>query len=252
MSRISVTDVWFSYPVLRGSERSIKDRMVRLLGLAHGIPVPQRSVQALRGLSLEVREGERVGLLGNNGAGKSTLLRLLAGIFVPNRGQLDVQGKVSTMLNVQMGLEPSATGLENIYLIGLLNGMRTSEIEARLESIREFAQLDDYLSMPVSTYSTGMTVRLSFATITELRPDILLMDEWIGAGDMRFKEAARQRLEGMIDTSRIMVLATHRLDLVTEICTSVAVLEKGQVVFRGGVEEGIAWYRGQMPQRRVV
>jgi lipopolysaccharide transport system ATP-binding protein len=200
-----------------------------------------RSV-ALRNIWLTVNEGERLAIMGLNGSGKSTLLRVMCGAIPHYQGRITVFGETAAILSVSAGFQPSASGYENIFLRGLMLGMSRSEIERRLPEIIKFTALGDALYQPVSTYSSGMTLRLAFAITTCITPDILIMDEWIGVGDTRFLEAARARMQTIVTSSRILILASHNEKILREFCTHAVLLHEGQIIFRGTIDEVCRYY----------
>ena len=187
-------------------------------------------VQALKDVSLEIQQGDRVGLLGHNGAGKTSLLRLLAGIYEPTSGQIRVKGRVSSFINLGLGMDLEATGTENILLCGLMFGLDFDEIRRLTPSIGEFSGLGDFLDMPVRTYSSGMSMRLVFSIVTSVHAEILLMDELLSVGDADFVEHAEQRLRNLVDSASILVLASHNEDKVESICNVIVRLEHGEVI----------------------
>ncbi|MDW8221934.1 MAG: ABC transporter ATP-binding protein [Gemmatales bacterium] len=170
---------------------------------------PVMEVQALKNLSLDFREGDRVGVIGHNGAGKTTLLKLLAGIYPPTSGQLDIEGRVSTLLDIGVGIESDATGWANIAYRSYLQGLTPKEVRQRRQRIAEFSELGEFLNVPVRFYSSGMLVRLCFSIATEIEPEILLIDEILSAGDLSFQEKAHRRILELIHNSRLLVIATH-------------------------------------------
>lgn len=186
-------------------------------------------VQALKGVSLDIRAGDRVGLMGHNGAGKTTLLRMLAGIYEPSAGRMEVRGKVSSFINLGLGLDHEATGAENILLCGLMFGLGFDEIKRLTPSIGEFSGLGDFLDMPVRTYSSGMMMRLVFSIVTSVHAEILLMDEWLSVGDADFVVHAEERLRQLVDSASILVLASHHEDKVKSLCNVIVRLEHGEV-----------------------
>jgi lipopolysaccharide transport system ATP-binding protein len=185
-------------------------------------------VKALSDLSFEFSRGDRVGLVGHNGSGKTTLLRVLSGIYEPVRGRLEVSGRVSSLLDLSLGMDHEATGLENIVLRGVLMGLSPSTIETKVDEIAEFSELGDYLSMPIRTYSSGMLLRLAFAVSTCVASEILLLDEWLSVGDAAFRDKAERRLLEMIESSSIVVLASHDENLIKRFCSRVLRLEHGR------------------------
>lgn len=181
-------------------------------------------------MSLELRDGDRLGLVGHNGAGKSTLLQTLAGVYPPTRGRYRRAGSVMSLVNPMPGIEREATGYENIMIRGLVLGLDRPTIRRLSPGIAEFSGLGDYLRMPVHTYSTGMMMRLAFAITTCVRADILLMDEWLSVGDAEFRRVAEERIRGMVAESGILVIASHSADLIARECNRVIELSHGTVV----------------------
>jgi lipopolysaccharide transport system ATP-binding protein len=186
-------------------------------------------VQALKDISLDIQPGDRVGLMGHNGSGKTSLLRMMAGIYEPTAGQMRVSGKVSSFINLGLGMDVEATGRENILLCGLMFGLDFDEILRLTPSIGEFSGLGEFLDMPVRSYSSGMQMRLVFSIVTSVHAEILLMDEWLSVGDAEFVLRAEQRLEEMVDKASILVLASHSPEIIEKLCNVVVMLEHGEV-----------------------
>jgi ABC-type polysaccharide/polyol phosphate transport system ATPase subunit len=201
-------------------------------------------VKAIDGVSLTFEDGDRVALVGANGAGKSTLLRVLAGIYEPMRGRVSIQGRVASLFDIALGLDPESTGYENILLRGLFLGMSRAEIRERRDAIAVFSELGDFLAMPMRTYSSGMMLRLAFAVSTHVDAEILLMDEWIGAGDAAFTAKAERRLAELVGGAAILVLASHSEEIVRSTCNKAVLLRQGTVVQIGSVDEVLQAYRG--------
>ena len=202
-------------------------------------------VQALRDISFTLTSGDRLGLIGGNGAGKTTLLRTLAGIFEPVVGRLRIQGSLNALLDPQLGMNQGLTGRENIRLRGQYSGLPNSMLRRLEEDVAEFAELGDFLELPVRIYSSGMVVRLAFALATAIRPQILLMDEWFLAGDASFLERARMRLEDMVRGAEILVLSTHLEGAVRDWCTRALWLEHGTIKADGPAIEVLEHYLGR-------
>jgi ABC-type polysaccharide/polyol phosphate transport system ATPase subunit len=200
------------------------------------------TVKALTDISLTLHDGDRLGLIGHNGAGKSTLLKLMAGIYEPVSGTIKVEGRVTPLFDAMPGLDGEDTGYENIITSGMLIGMTRQQIEAKIPEIEEFCELGEYLTLPVRTYSTGMTMRLGFALVTALDPGVLLMDEGFGTGDLRFAERAEARMKDFIGRSRIMVLASHSNNAIRSMCNKVVWLESGRIRSFGPVEDILKQY----------
>lgn len=187
-------------------------------------------VTALSDVSLEIREGDRVGILGHNGSGKTSLLQMISGIYEPTSGEIKVEGKVSSFINLGAGMDPEATGTENILLCGLMFGLDFDEIKRLTPAIGKFTGLGDFLDMPVRTYSSGMKMRLVFSIVTSVHAEILLMDEWLSVGDSEFVIQARERLTDLVDSASILVLASHNPEAVESMCNLIVKLEHGEVV----------------------
>jgi lipopolysaccharide transport system ATP-binding protein len=227
---IDVDNLTLFFPLYHGNSRSLKKTVFAAATGRIGRDAQQRpGVQALRDISFSLRSGDRLGLIGANGAGKTTLLRTLAGIYEPVVGRIRVQGTVNALLNVQLGMNPDLTGRENIMLRGLYDGLTRPALARLADDVGSFADLGDFLDLPVRIYSSGMMVRLAFALATAIRPQILLMDEWILAGDATFLERARGRLEDMVRGAEILVLSTHITTVVQTWCSRVIWLDQGRI-----------------------
>ena len=199
-------------------------------------------MHALSDLTLDLTDGDRVCLIGPNGAGKTTLLRLIAGIYPATGGSVEVRGEVYPLLGSGMMLNPDATGYENIRLMANLHRWPRERLDGYLRDIEEFTELGEYLSLPTRVYSTGMQARLAFAIATTQSPDILLIDEGIGAGDAQFQEKAQLRVRKFVSGARIILLASHSTELCRALCSKALLLSKGRQVFFGGIEEGFKEY----------
>jgi len=187
-------------------------------------------VRALDNLNFEFHEGDRVGLVGHNGSGKSTLLQVLAGIYEPAAGELLVNGKITSMLGITLGMDADVTGLENIYIRGRLMGLTRGKIDTMVDEIANFAGIGDYLHLPMRTYSSGMSMRLAFAIATSVEADIILMDEWLSVGDVDFVSKAKQRLTELVGKARLVVIASHDHAMIAEQCNIILRLEHGKIV----------------------
>jgi lipopolysaccharide transport system ATP-binding protein len=242
---IEARDVTVLFPLYHGHSRSLKKMLVRAASGRLAEDQQHRVVvRALSDISFSLKSGERLGLVGSNGAGKTTLLRVLAGIYEPVSGHIRMQGTMNALLDTSLGMNPELTGRENIMLRGLYGGL-SGPMLARLEAdVIEFAELSDFIDLPMRIYSAGMAVRLGFALATAIRPRILLMDEWFLAGDAAFLEKARQRMEDMVQSADILVLSTHNDVIVREWCTRVIWLEKGRIRADGPVAEVLEQYLG--------
>jgi ABC-type polysaccharide/polyol phosphate transport system ATPase subunit len=209
-------------------------------------------VRALNDLQFELHDGDRLGLMGHNGAGKTTMLRVLAGIYRPTSGEIEIHGKVSTLFTTSPGLDSEDTGYENIVTCGQFFGMSKEEVARKTPEIAEFTELGDYLSLPVRTYSAGMLMRLGFAVATAIDPEILVLDEGLSAGDARFREKATGRVEALIKKSNILVLASHSEDLIRQMCNRVILLDHGNVVADGNPQGVIEQYHELLKKPQVL
>jgi ABC-type polysaccharide/polyol phosphate transport system ATPase subunit len=243
MPSIELDNVSVMFPVYSTGSRSLKNALVAATtGGRIGSEAKHVVIQALDQVSLQLRDGDRVALIGHNGAGKTTLLRVLAGIYEPRVGSIRIEGRVTPMFDINLGIDPESTGYENIILRGLYLGLTRAEILARRDSVAEFTELGPFLDIPVRTYSAGMQARLAFAMATCIEPEILLLDEGIGAGDASFLEKANERLDQFIKKAGILVLASHSVDLVRRLCNRALLMEHGRLLWGGGIEEGLALY----------
>lgn len=195
--------------------------------------VHNRFVTALDGINFTLEAGDRLGLVGANGAGKTTLLKVLYGIFEPTAGTVEINGRVDALFNINLGFRREATGRRNVMLRGLINGWSQEEIAARMGGIIEFSELGEFIDLPFKAYSQGMAARLAFSVATSFEPEILLMDEWIGAGDPNFQDKARIRMSAMAEKAGIVVLASHNHALLKRMCNKILELEKGAMKFFG-------------------
>ena len=241
---LRLVGVTVDFPVYTANARSLKNNLLhRSTGGRIGRDAARRvSVRALDDVSLDLARGDRVGLVGANGAGKTTLLRVLAGVYEPAFGRISRHGRVASLFDISLGLDPDATGYENIHLRGLLAGLNPGEIREHSAGIAEFTELGEYLAMPVNTYSSGMMLRLAFAVSTALEPEILLMDEWIGVGDAAFLEKARHRLESLVERAGIVVLASHNAELLERVCTKAVLLDGGRATAIGPIDKVLREY----------
>ena len=241
---LQLAGVTVDFPVYSADTRSLKnDLLRRSTGGRIGRNAGSRlSVRALEDVNLAFAHGDRIGLIGANGSGKTTLLRVLAGVYQPTRGRVRRQGRVASLFNISLGIDPGATGYENIMMRGMFLGLAPAEVRERRDEIAAFTELGDYLAMPVHTYSTGMMLRLAFAVCTCIEPEILLMDEWIGVGDAAFVEKAEGRLQGLVAGAGMLVLASHNPDLLERNCTTGVLLDSGRVRAFGTVGEVLREY----------
>jgi ABC-type polysaccharide/polyol phosphate transport system ATPase subunit len=249
MARLQVDKVSVQFPIYNANTRSLKTRLMHLTtGGRIGRDAGNRvCVEALSDVTLSFEHGDRIGLVGHNGAGKTTLLRVLAGIYEPTRGAVYGEGRIVSLFDMSLGMNPEATGFENIFLRGRFLGLRANEIRERLNDIAAFTELGDYLAMPVRTYSTGMAVRLAFAVCTSIEPEIMLMDEWIGAGDAAFLEKAKNRLDDFIGRAGILVVASHSTALLEANCNKGVLMHAGRIEAFGPIGDILRTYEKYRP-----
>jgi ABC-type polysaccharide/polyol phosphate transport system ATPase subunit len=238
VSRLTLEKIGVDFPIF-GAHKNL--RLSLLAGVTGGRILPKRmqapvTIKALEDISLDLRSGDRIGLIGHNGAGKSTLLRVMAGVYYPTSGRVRVEGKLTPLLNLTPGIEQEDTGYDNILTVGMLLGMSLEEIADKAPSIVEFSELGDYIHFPIRTYSSGMQARLAFSIATSLDPGILLLDEGIGAADARFADKAARRTKEMMEKTDILVLASHSDALIESMCDKAALLHHGRLLEYGPFE----------------
>ncbi len=246
MSLIKLENVSVEFPIYNASNRSLKNRV---LNIATGGKVERRTdglviIRGLENVSVTLRDHDRVGLIGHNGSGKTTLLRVLSGIYAPTHGSATIEGKCISLININLGIDPEATGRENIRLRSAMMGIHPRDLAQNIEQIEEFSGLGDFLDVPFRTYSSGMQMRLAFATSTAVRPEILIMDEWLSTGDEDFKERANQRMKELVESTHILVLASHSKALLEKNCNRIIWLEHGKVKMDGDPKEILPAYFG--------
>lgn len=228
---ISLENVTVRFPIYDARQRSFKRAVMAAATGGQFVGKGGHTVvEALHDINLEIAEGDRIALLGDNGAGKTTLLRVLAGVYYPDVGSVRVEGRITSLLDSMLGMDVESTGYENMYLRGLFLGLKAKQIAALSDEIAEFSELGDFLNVPVRTYSSGMTLRLAFSISTIIKPEVLLMDEWMSVGDEHFKHKAEQRLEQFVSDAGILVIATHDHGLAERLANRRITMEHGRIV----------------------
>lgn len=235
--KIQCNNVGVTFPIFNSNQRSFKKS---IFGAASGGRIGSSDsglveVEALKNVSFSLSKGDRLALIGHNGSGKTTLLRVLAGAYKPTSGKFEKLGRVTSLIDPMMGMDGELTGIENINLRGLFLGLTKSEIRNVTDEVIDFSELGDFINVPVRTYSSGMVLRLGFSISTAIRPEILLMDEWMSVGDESFKKKAEERLKEFISKAGIMVMATHDSELAHSVCNKTIKLEHGEIVQRNGI-----------------
>ncbi len=231
VASVNFDHVVIEFPIYSAHGRSFKRSVLQYTtGGKIGLSANQRVVvSALNDISLVAEHGEHIGLIGHNGAGKSTMLRALAGVYEPVRGTISVCGRVASLIDLTLGMDLEASGYENIRIRCMLLGLEPNEIDAHIDDIAEVTELGDFLAMPIRTYSSGMMLRLAFAISTSITPDVLLMDEWIGAGDASFMKKAQARLQSLLGRTGILFIASHSEAIIKSNCTRAVWFEKGAI-----------------------
>ncbi len=239
---IEARHITFRAPVFQPGDRHLLANPRRFLTDLYFSRTRRSMLTILDDVTFTLARGQRLGVIGPNGAGKSTLLRVLAGIYQPTAGRLEVRGTAKGLFDISLGMNPEATGLENIYMRGLQMGLKLRQIKALVPEIVAFAELEEAIEKPLGTYSTGMRLRLAFSVSTMVEPDILLLDEWIGAGDVGFRQKVKARMASLVEKSRGLVLASHNTALMRSLCTHGLVLSRGKALFCGPLDEALEVY----------
>ena len=234
---IRIRDAGVSYRLYREKVTTLKEAVVQRFRHLRSAEM----FWALRNVNLTIAPGDAIALVGHNGSGKSTLLKTVAGVLQPNEGEVLVQGRISPMIELGAGFDPELTGRDNIYLNGALLGFSRKQMEAKFDRIVAFAELGDFIDMPIKNYSSGMYARLGFAIAQDVEPEILIVDEVLAVGDERFQEKCKARIKDFRASGVTFVFVSHTVDAVRELCTRAAVLHHGRLAFDGPI--GRAWER---------
>jgi ABC-type polysaccharide/polyol phosphate transport system ATPase subunit len=246
MAKIDLTDVSLTFTVRPFKRVTLKEYVVRLWRTQR-TENPAVQIHALSNVSLSARDGDRLGVIGHNGAGKSTLLRTLAGIYPPSGGTVDVQGKISSLFDITLGFEHEANGWDNILYRAYLQGETPRTLrKEKVQAIAEFSELEEFLRIPVRNYSAGMLMRLAFAVATSIDPEILLVDEVLAVGDLKFQRKAKARVEEMMSSARLMVMVSHDLSAIKSMCNRAIWLQHGAVMMEGKPDEVVKAYQNSV------
>ncbi len=235
---IRVEDVHLTYRTTLQKNPTLKSAIVRLGRRERMV----REVKALQGVTFDVPHGKVMGIIGSNGAGKSTLMRTVAGILPPTKGRIEVNGRVSTLLALGVGFNSALSGKENVTLGGLAAGLNRAQIKEKYDEITAFAELEEFMDMPMRTYSSGMYSRLAFAVAVHMDPDILIIDEALSAGDAHFKKKASDKMQELVSKARTMLVVSHALGTIKELCDEAIWLHKGKLIRRGEPDAIISEY----------
>lgn len=246
MAKIELKDASLTFTIRQQRKVTLKEYLLR--GLFLQSRNPKIAVHALSHLNLTAHDGDRIGVIGHNGAGKSTLLKLLAGVYPPTSGSRVVEGRICSLFDIALGFESDASGWDNIRYRSYLLGETPKTLKKRVNEIAEFSEMGDFLNVPVRYYSSGMLVRLAFSISTAVEPEVLLIDEVLGAGDLAFQIKARERMREMMAAARLMVLVTHEIPTLEQICNRAVWLQHGAVMMEGSPADVVAAYRRSVSQ----
>lgn len=247
MPYLELDDVSLIFNLRQHRRISLKEYLVN--GMFRKSLNPVRQIPALQNVSFQVREGERLGIIGHNGAGKSTLLKLLAGVYPPTKGRRIVEGQISSLFDLTLGFEMDASGWDNIAYRGYLMGETPTSVKAKMQSIADFSELGDFLNSPVRYYSSGMLVRLAFSIATAINPEILLVDEVLSAGDVTFQKKTRARMLEMINRASMIVMVSHDLESIRRICPRSIWMDHGVLKMIGPTDQVTASYLKAMEEK---
>lgn len=243
MAHVIFKNVCVDFPIYNARNRSLKNTVMQAAtGGKVDFGAKETIIRSLHNVSFTLKPGDRVGLVGHNGAGKSTLLRTLGRVYEPTSGFAEIHGEVGSLVDISLGINKEATGKENIYIRGALLGLTNKQIDEHFEEIVDFSELGDFIDMPVRTYSSGMHLRLAFSVATIIRPEILLMDEWLSVGDASFNQKAKKRMTDLVESSEILVIASHSRKLIEETCNRAFWFEHGSLKLDGSPKEVCSAY----------
>lgn len=250
MAHIVLDKASVELAVYNSRGRALKNEILRRTvggGVENARDKSTQVIRALNEISFEAKDGDRIGLIGGNGAGKTTLLRVLGRVYPPTSGTARIEGRVSTLIDLSMGMDTDATGYDNIVMRGIMLGLTSDEARAITSDVEEFSQLGEFLDLPIRTYSSGMMLRLAFAVSTAVQPDILILDEIIGVGDAAFAKRARERMLSMMEKASIVFLASHDNVSIQQFCSRTLWLKRGELMMDGPPDEVLKAYAADAP-----
>lgn len=239
---IEFQDVSLKFRVYTDKGISIKEAFINSLKKRKYSEM-MKEFWVLQHLNIKINQGDRLGIIGNNGAGKSTMLKLISKIYEPTQGKIVSNGRIVPLIELGAGFNPELTGRENIYLNGAVLGYTKEEMAGLEKNIVEFSELEEFIDVPIKYYSTGMYARLAFTVATEISPEILIIDEIFAGGDINFIDRAVKRINNLIDSAKIVIMVSHSLDLIRDMCNRCIVVADHGIAFDGGVEDAIQFYR---------
>ncbi len=237
------------YDLYYDKTNTLKEYMVNLVHRRKYVDVGKDKLYALKDINLKINHGERLGIIGLNGSGKSTMLKLIAGLLKPSQGDLEVAGNVQPLIEIGAGFNLEFSGRENIYLNGAMLGFNKKQIKEKEKEIIEFTELEKFIDVPVKYYSSGMSLRLAFTIATIIRPEILVMDEMLSAGDLEFMQKAKERMDQILTTAKILIIVSHDMGLIRSLARRVIVLQKGEILFDGDTEDAIEFYSNMVSDK---
>lgn len=240
---VDISNVGLKFKIYDDKGSTLKETIVNTI-LKRKVNT-KKEFWALNNINFKINSGERIGIIGNNGAGKSTLLKLISKIYEPTIGRIETKGSVAPLIELGAGFNPELSGYENIFLNGAVMGIPKKIMTEKIDSIIQFAEVEEFIRMPIKYYSTGMYMRLAFSIATEISPDILIIDEIFAGGDINFVKKAEQRMNDLITKSQVVLMVSHSLDLIKKNCNRVILLEKGNIIADGSAEEIISFYKSR-------
>lgn len=239
---IKFENVTLTYDLYLDKTNNLKEFIINKFTNRKPVAKSLEKVHALKNITIEFKQGERIGIIGRNGAGKSTMLKVISGIYKPTGGKITVNGTIQPLIEIGAGFDPEFTGRENIYLNGYMLGFSKEQIQKKEAEIVEFAELGHFIDVPVKYYSSGMSVRLAFTIATSIEPEILAFDEMLSAGDIEFIQKAKARMNQLIDKAKMLIMVSHDLSIISSLCTKVLVVHQGEICFIGPPKEAIEFY----------
>lgn len=247
---IRLKGVSLRFPLYNNNDPNTKSRVVNFFTKKDENDTKKKYIQALDDINLDIEEGQSVGIVGRNGAGKSTLVSLISKIYTPNKGELQISGKIVTLMSMGIGFNNNLDAFENIKIAGLIMGLEKEDIKERTNKILEFAELEDFSNLPIKYYSKGMRARLGFSTATEIDPEILILDEVFSGGDVHWLEKANDRMKGIIKRSKIVIIVSHSTGRIKELCNRVIWLDHGKVIMDGDANDVMDKYTAMYSANR--
>jgi ABC-type polysaccharide/polyol phosphate transport system ATPase subunit len=242
---VHLNNVSLEYELFHDKTNNLKEMVINLLRGKNKSNHAEKFYKALDTININIEEGERVGIIGSNGAGKSTLLKVISGILKPTIGSVTVNGNIQPLIELGAGFDMEISGRENIYLNGYMLGFTKTQIKTKEDEIIEFADIGQYIDLPVKYYSSGMLVRLAFTIATTIDPEILIIDEMLGAGDIHFVKKAEDRIHNLINQAKVVIIVSHDMGFIERICNRTIVLSGGILAFDGATEVAIEKFKNQ-------